>query len=583
MSVTVFAARHDGRPGVRRALLAFTAVALCLGAPAALADASRAAADAAASAALIQNPRGCGTVGSVLDAASATDMVMVDGFGGATWTVDTTNPEAQAWFDHGVRLRWAFEHKESVRAFRKAQALDPDCGMCAWGEAWALGPNLNGGGTDDASMAEGRRLAQMARRKARDATPVQRRMIDAMIQRYSGFKSSRNVRFARAMDRIAEDNAAEPLIIAVAADAWMLKADEWWDEDGKAKDPGITRAMSLLEASLERAPNDPGTIHLYIHLTEWSDDPHKAIPYGERLAALTPSASHLVHMPSHTFYRVGRYRDAMNSNVNAVALDQRYDELARPPGGVPGMPLHAHNIHFGMGGALMAGGAAEGLLLAQRFLSTYREIPAANAWRQMMAHNAYAIHGRFGSPEQVAALAEPPEDRPMLRASWRYARGEAAARAGDARAVRAEAEAIRAIRDGQGLAGTEAADRRDFIEVFQRVLEGRAAMIEANPAAAVVAYGRAAEIQGSGPEGGDPPVIWYPTRRSLAAALLASGDAAGAKAKIEALLTDWPMDPYSLWVLAEAETALGNAAGADAARARAGVEWVGGAMTLGLA
>jgi len=171
----------------------------------------------------------------------------------------------------------------------------------------------------------------------------------------------------------------------------------------------------------------------------------------------------------------------------------------------------------------------------------------------------------------------------MLRASWRYARGEAAARAGDARAVRAEAEAIRAIRDGQGLAGTEAADRRDFIEVFQRVLEGRAAMIEANPAAAVVAYGRAAEIQGSGPEGGDPPVIWYPTRRSLAAALLASGDAAGAKAKIEALLTDWPMDPYSLWVLAEAETALGNAAGADAARARAGVEWVGGAMTLGLA
>jgi hypothetical protein len=242
---------------------------------------------------------------------------MVDGFGGATWDVDTTNPEAQAWFDHGVRLRWAFEHKESVRAFRKAQALDPDCGMCAWGEAWALGPNLNGGGNDDASMNEGRRLAQMARRKARDATPVQRRMIDAMIQRYSGFKSSRAVRFARAMDRIAADHADDPMIVAVTADAWMLKADEWWDENGQAKDPGITRAMNLLEASLERAPNDPGTIHLYIHLTEWSDDPHRAIPYGERLAALTPGASHLVHMPSHTFYRVGRYRDAMTSNVNA--------------------------------------------------------------------------------------------------------------------------------------------------------------------------------------------------------------------------------------------------------------------------
>jgi hypothetical protein len=568
---------------MRSTFLAFTAMAVCLAAPAAVADATQAAADAAASAALLQNPRGCGTVGSVLDAADATSMVMVDGFGGATFAVDTANPEAQAWFDHGVRLRWAFEHKESVRAFRKARALDPECGMCAWGEAWALGPNLNGGGTDDASASEGRRLAQMARRAARDATPVQRQMIDAMIQRYSGFKSSRAVRFARAMDRIARANPDEPLIIAATADAWMLKADEWWDDEGQAADPGITRAMELLEASLAKAPEDPGTIHLYIHLTEWSDDPHKAIPYGERLAMLAPSASHLVHMPSHTFYRVGRYRDAMNSNVDAVALDQRYNELAAPPGGIPGMPLHSHNIHFGLGGALMAGGAEHGLLLAQRFLTTYADIPAANAWRQMPAHNAYAVFGRFGAPEEIAALAEPPEDRPMLRASWRYARGEAAARAGDARAVRAEAEAIRAIRDTATFDAARGRDIKDFVEVFQRVLEGRAAMIEGNPAAAVVAYGRAADIQGSGEEGGDPPVIWYPTRRSLAAAMLANGDAAGAKAKIEELLTDWPSDPYSLWVLAEAEAALGNAEAAEAARVRSRVEWAGGAMTLAAA
>lgn len=570
---------------MRSRILAFTAAALCLTAPAAaaVADATQAAADAAASAALLQNPRGCGTVGSVLDAADPVNMVMVDGFGAASFAVDTSNPEAQAWFDHGVRLRWAFEHKESVRAFRKARALDPACGMCAWGEAWALGPNLNGGGTDDASAIEGRRLAQLARRNARDATPVQRQMIDALIQRYSGFKSTRAVRFARAMDRIARANGDEPLIIATTADAWMLKAEEWWDDDGLAADPGITRAMDLLEASLAKAPDDPGTIHLYIHLTEWSDDPHKAIPYGERLAALAPSASHLVHMPSHTFYRVGRYRDAMMSNVNAVALDQRYNELASPPGGIPGMPLHAHNIHFGMGGALMAGGSEQGLLLAERFLSTYRDIPAANAWRQMMAHNAYAIFGRFGSAEEVAALPEPPEDRPMLRAGWRYARGEAAARAGDARAVRAEAEAIRVIRDTATFDAARSRDFKDFVEVFQRVLEGRAAMIEGNPAAAIVAYARAAEVQGQGEEGGDPPVIWYPTRRSLAAAMLANGDAAEAKAKIEELLVDWPSDPYSLWLLAEVETALGNTAAAEAAMARSRVEWVGETKSLALA
>ncbi|MBU4134941.1 MAG: hypothetical protein KJ690_00840, partial [Alphaproteobacteria bacterium] len=348
--------------------------------------------------------------------------------------------------------------------------------------------------------------------------------------------------------------------------------------------PGIIRAMGLLEHALAAAPDDPGAIHLYIHLTEWSDDPHKAIPYGERLAALAPGASHLVHMPSHTFYRVGRYRDAMMSNVNAVALDRQYDVLARPPGGVPGMPLHGHNIHFGMGGALMAGGAGEGMKLAEWFLATYPDIPADNMWRQMVANNAYANYGRFGSPAQVAALPEPAATHPMLRVSWRYARGEAAARAGDAAAVRAEAEAISTLRaDPSFASGPMAAERRDFTELSQRVLEGRAAMIAGDADAAIAAFTRAAAIQGQGEEGGDPPIVWYPTRRSLAAALLLKGDAAAARAKVLELIEDWPNDPYSYFVLAEAEAALGNAAAATEARRRSRIEWIGGDMDLKLA
>lgn len=572
-----------GGNDMRLGLLTFTAMAICVAGPAAVADSTVEAAEAAASASLLQNPRGCGRVGSALDAAPEAQMVMVPGFGEAVWAVDTLNPEAQAWFDHGVRLRWAFEHKEAVRAFRRAKAIDPSCGMCAWGEAWAIGPNLNGGGNDDESIRAGLRLARQARRDARDATATQRQMIDALIQRYSGTKASRGLRFARAMDRIVRRYPNDPMIAATSADAWMIQADEWFDEEGRPQDQGIVRAMTILETSLAGAPEDPGTIHLYIHLTEWSDDPHKAIPYGEKLARLAPSASHLVHMPSHTFYRVGRYRDAMHSNIQAVALDKRYDRLAAPPGGITGMALHAHNIHFGMGGALMAGGAEEGLALAEGFLATYPDIPAGNMWRQLMANDAYAIYGRFGSPEQVAALAQPGDDKPLLRANWHYGRGEAAARAGDARAVRVEAEAIRTIREGEAITGPQAKDAKDFIEVSQRVLEGRAAMLEGNAPAAVAAFTRAAEVQGQEEEGGDPPIIWFPTRRSLAAALLANGDAAGAKAKIEELLVDWPMDPYSYFVLAEAETALGDAAAAEAARTKARVEWIGGEMSLKLA
>lgn len=567
---------------MRKTLLALGALALSIAAPAAVADAT---ADAALLD-LIQNPSVCGEAGSIDSNDPAAAMVMVDGFGTGGFLVDTENTQAQAWFDHGVRLRWAFEHSESVRAFRKAQLLDPNCAMCVWGEAWAIGPNLNGGGKDEASLRIARTQARKARRMARNAAPMQRQLIDALIQRYSGQARSRALRFARAMDRIAKAHPDDVTVAAIASDAWMLKADTWWTPEGEAADPGITRAMGLLEHALGVNPDDPGAIHLYIHLTEWSDDPHKAIPYGERLAALAPGASHLVHMPSHTFYRVGRYRDAMRSNVNAVALDRRYDQLARPPGGVPAMPLHGHNIHFGMGGALMAGGAEDGLALADGFLSTFPDIPAQNVWRQAMAHNAYAIYGRYADQARVAGLAEPDESRPMLRISWRYARGEAAARRGDAAAVRAEAEAIKTLRGAMTpLQGQVNTLRGDFTEISQRILEGRAAMLEGHADAAIAAFARAAQIQAGerGQEGGDPPIIWYPTRRSLAAALLMNGDAAGARAKVLELLEDWPSDPYSLFVLAEAETALGNAADADEARRRAQVEWIGGAMDLKLA
>ena len=533
---------------------------------------------------LIERPQICGPGGSTLDGAPVAEMVMVEGFGSGGFQVDTDSPLAQAWFDYGVKLRWAFQHTESVRAFQKARLLDPDCGMCAWGEAWALGPNLNGGGNDDDSRRAALKAARDARRLARDATPMQRQMIDALVQRYSGRENTRDRRFAEGMDRIARANPDDVAAAAITADAWMIKVDEWWDDDGKAADPGITRAMGLLEHALARSPDDPGAIHLYIHLTEWSDDPHTAIPYGERLAALAPGASHLVHMPSHTFYRVGRYRDAMMSNVNAVALDLNYDARARPPGGVKGMPLHGHNIHFGMGGALMAGGAGEGLKLADWYLHTYPPGSTDNVWRQMVANNAYALYGRFGSAAQVAALKEPPESHPLLRISWRYARGEAAARAGDAAAVRAEARAIAALREAPAFAsGPMLEERKGFTELSQRILEGRAAMIEGDHAAAVAAFTRAAAIQAVGDEGGDPPVIWYPTRRSLAAALLASGDAAGARAKVLELLEDWPNDPYSYFVLARAETALGDEAAAAEALRRSRVEWVGGEMELKLA
>lgn len=563
---------------MKRKLLLVTATAACLIGPAAVADATadRAVRD------LIERPAVCGSEQDPAAGASVAEMVMVEGFGKGGFRIDTTNPEAQAWFDHGVRLRWAFAGDEAVRAFQRARLIDPSCGMCAWGEAWAMGADINGG-PDAEVQAEALVVARQARRLGRRATPLQRQMMDVLIQRYSGRESTRSQRFAAGMDRLARRHPDDLAVAVVAADAHLIKAERWWTDDGKPAEPGITRAMGLLETVLARDPDDTAAIHLYIHLTEWSGDPHRALPYGERLALLAPGASHLVHMPSHTYYRVGRYRDAMKANVDAVALDRRYDGLAKPPGGVPGMGLHGHNIHFGLGGALMAGGAADGLALADWFLATYPTIAPDNIWRQVVANNVYAVYGRFGTQDQVAALPEPPATHPLLRISWHYARGEAAARRGDAAGARAESVAIAKLRESLPSDVPGADMVMVFTELSQRVLEGRAAMIGGDYPAAVSAYGRAAELQNKADLGGDPPAWWFPIDRSLAAALLAGGDAAGAKAKIENLLKTWPADPYSWFVLAQAERALGNTAAAEAALARSRTEWIGGDMTLPLA
>src|SRR5690349_7595570 len=89
--------------------------------------------------------------GALLDAASAygqtqpaaTPPPLMQGLGDAHMQITTNNPRAQAYFDQGVRMLHGFNHGEAARAFRYAQQLDPNCAMCFWGEAFALGPNIN--------------------------------------------------------------------------------------------------------------------------------------------------------------------------------------------------------------------------------------------------------------------------------------------------------------------------------------------------------------------------------------------------------------------------------------------------------
>ena len=489
--------------------------------------------------------------------------LLVDGLGTSGIDPHTASAEARRWFDQGVRLVWAFDEVEAIRAFREAQRLDPQCAMCFWGEAWARGPTINLRPRTqelDAARAAAVRAVSLSRR----LPGRERRLIRAMRQR-TGAKEFQNERYAATMERLAARFPDDDATAVIAADARMVAAS--------SLEPG-SMPQRLLERVLARNPDHSGAIHMYIHLTDWIDRQDLAERPAERLGRVAPAASHLVHMPSHTFYGIGRYEDAAAANVRAIAADAAYAERVRPPSSDYRTGLLAHNMHFAINSALMRGDGATALSVAGQFRRRYLEGRPDPRVRVIGSAVWYA-DGLHGDPAAVLAIAEPDETSLLHRALRHYARGEAHARQGDAAAVRVEAAAIAAILGGPQASAIGGRAAENLAIIARHVLEGRAAMLAADPRAAETAYRAAMERQNAAGFGSDPPLWWYSVRRSVAAAVLAGGDAASAREQLLASLEHWPNDALALHALARAEEALGNRAAAAEALVRARAGWQG--------
>ncbi|WP_083942833.1 hypothetical protein [Sphingomonas soli] len=493
----------------------------------------------------------------------AVKTVLLEGYGPGGFKIATKSAEAQAFFTNGVQLAQAFAHKAAIKAFQEARRLDPECAMCAWGEAWSTGPTINYGIKPD----EAKKLAAMSEEAERlaiagNATVRERNLIGALKLRYVGKNGNRD--FADAMDKIAVMVPGDDAIATIAADAHMIAAGDWNAETMK-------RPVELLETVLGRNPDYAPAIHFYIHATEGAGYPMRAEKFADRLGIVAPAASHLVHMPSHTYYWIGRYGDAATSNLSAVEIDRSNAARLRLEGPDPVWKLsyHVHNVHFGMGGALMSGDGETALKLARPMLAMARRTPKLEPFTQLVLGNAYMSVARYGGADEMLRVADPGAAHSTARALWRYARGEAFARRGDARGARAEAARI---------PGSKREDKYGVLKpiyaVARNVLLGRVAMLEKKPGPAAEYFARAAAIEEAKPLAtfADPPLWWYPPRRDEAAALLAKGDARAALAAADASLKRRPHDPVALAIRGQAQEKLGakGAAARDLAAARRG-------------
>lgn len=490
---------------------------------------------------------------------------LVNNLGNLHFGISTANPLAQKFFNQGMTLAFGFNHLEALRAFRKARNLDPNCALCYWGEALVLGPNINAG-MDAESVAPAFEAISRASALAAGANAKERALIEALRERYGtdakADRAPRDARYAAAMQKVAARFPTDDHISALYAEALMdLQPWDYWEAAGSQPKGRTAEIMAVLERILQRNPDHPGAMHYYIHLTEASSDPARALPYARRLGDITPGAGHLVHMPFHTFFRVGLYKEAVEANRQAVIADEEYINRSAPIGIYP-QAYYPHNVHSLMVSAQMAGDGRTVIESADKLNRVVTDEAARNiSWVQPIKASPYFAHAQFSDPRTLLELADPGTAFPYVRAMWHYARAVGLAAAGRAGEAQAEADAIAQLTDTADFSDIEAGGVpvKTVLQLARHVIAGRIAQAARRHDEAVSHFQAAVKVEDTLPYN-EPPYWYYPTRQSLGAAQVLAGDTTAAEATFRASLARAPNNGWALYGLTEVYKRRGESA-----------------------
>lgn len=501
------------------------------------------------------------------------------GLGAHRHRISTHNPRTQMYFDQGVNLMFGFNHAEAIRSFREAARLDPDCAMCWWGVAFALGPNINLPMPDDAVAP-----AWAALRKAEalepKASPEERAWIDALATRYAADpKADRHAMdeaFAAAMGALWTAHP-EDLDAGVFYAEAMMDTQPWdyWQLDGHTPKGHAPQIVATLQDVIKRDPSHPGALHLYIHALEATDHPERAEAAADKLETLMPGAGHIVHMPSHIYYRVGRYADAERVNELAAKVDEDYIAACKAQGYYPA-GYYGHNIHFLWTSAEMSGRYQTAIDAAHRLVKAVDAVNLASRVTQAELYVFTPIVTQLRFEKWDAVLAEPAPPRTLLLDSAvdLYARGVAYAAKGDlaaAEARRAELDALVSASDFSRYDSWNVPAKR-LATLGLDLLDGEIARAKGDKDGAVRRFRAAYEIQISLPYT-EPPWWHQPLAHLLGAALLDAGQPAEAEAVYRQSLTYYRDDGWALFGLAQALEAQGQSAEAAEARKAFAKAW----------
>jgi tetratricopeptide (TPR) repeat protein len=486
---------------------------------------------------------------------------------------------AQQYFDQGMRLVYAFNHAEAIRAFDEAARLDPSCAICRWGAALAYGPHVNAPMDSAAGVAAWAELSK-AVALAPGASPREQAFITALSARYAAAPPANRApldsAYAKAMADVVRRYPDDLDAATLYAESLMdLRPWNYWAKDGKPY-PGTEIIMAQLERVIAKNQSHPGACHYYIHAVE-AVTPEKALPCAERLAALMPGAGHMVHMPGHIYIRLGRYADAVNANMHAVHTDESYIATEHPQGVYP-VGYYPHNYHFLAFAAALGGRSQQAISAARSLVSKVdpnvaRQVPPLESLLPYL----HLTLVTFGKWDDILQLPMPPSDLRVATGLADYARGVAFANRKQFADAEAMLDSVRRIATGttphdQVAMSAGVGENKTVMDIATHALMGEIAQQRGQLDAAVAHFREAAKLEDSF-NYTEPPQWYFPIRHQLGAALLAAHRPAEAEVVYREDLKRFPDNGWALYGLSRALKDRGATAEAAAVEERMKRAW----------
>ncbi len=475
----------------------------------------------------------CGDPGSI-EPDSEPRAVLVEGSGTYSRKISTQNPQAQAFFDQGLRLAWGFYFPESIASYQEAARLDPDHPMPFWGMAHAMGPNPNSryAQMPDDPKGEGLKAINRALERIDRASPLEAKLIRALHVLYDHQtipdQDERDRAYLAATRSLNHEYPNDPDVTALYAASYMsIRRWDYWDSDGNPKDETLPVAEAL-EYNIARDLSHPGVLHLHIHLIEASLEPERALVSANALEATVPIGGHVVHMPAHIYVRVGQYGKAIDNNVRSQAVDQLFAKRwgDRPLPNLGTYPL-SHRMHAGHAldfiryAATVQGNYKTANDAARRMTARITDNAAAVRGGQKHVSAAWLVLKIFGKWDELLALTPAHQGTPYMDGIWSYALGSAHLAKGNMNAALQQLAKLKKIArapnvDEYRVGATPASA---VLQLAAFALEGETLTAQGDLPGAIEAFRSAVAIEDQN-NYTEPPDWAQPMRHYLGAALL---------------------------------------------------------------